>query len=44
MSEENVEIVRRFMDAMQRFFDAYWDKPCASSTRLGQPALAGGGG
>jgi ketosteroid isomerase-like protein len=27
MSEENVEVVRRFMDAMQRSFDAYWDNP-----------------
>jgi ketosteroid isomerase-like protein len=27
MSQENVEIVRRFWDAVQRFFDAYWEDP-----------------
>jgi len=27
MSQENVEIVRRFIDATQRFFEAYWDNP-----------------
>jgi ketosteroid isomerase-like protein len=27
MSEQNVEIVRRFMDAMRRFFEAYWENP-----------------
>jgi ketosteroid isomerase-like protein len=27
MSQENVEIVRSFMDAVQRFFNAYWEDP-----------------
>src|SRR2546426_244206 len=27
MSEENVEIVRGFIEAMQRFFEAYWENP-----------------
>jgi ketosteroid isomerase-like protein len=32
MSEENVEIVRRFFAAVGRFFDAYWDSPGRSLT------------
>jgi hypothetical protein len=27
MPEVNVEIVRRFMEAMQRSFEAYWENP-----------------
>jgi ketosteroid isomerase-like protein len=27
MSEENVEVVRRFIDAMQHSFEAYWKNP-----------------
>src|SRR3954452_2338662 len=27
MSEQNVEIVRRFIDATRRFFQAYWEDP-----------------
>ena len=27
MSQENVEIVSSFMDAVQRFFNAYWEDP-----------------
>jgi ketosteroid isomerase-like protein len=27
MSQEHVEIVRSFMDAVQRFFNAYWEDP-----------------
>jgi ketosteroid isomerase-like protein len=27
MSQENVEIVRHFIDATQRFFEAYWENP-----------------
>jgi ketosteroid isomerase-like protein len=27
MSQENVEIVRRFMEAIERAFDAYWKNP-----------------
>jgi hypothetical protein len=27
MSQENVELVRRFMDAVERGFDAYWKSP-----------------
>ena len=27
MSHENVEIVRQFIDATTRFFDAYWEDP-----------------
>ena len=27
MSQENVKVARRFMDAMRRFFEAYWENP-----------------
>ena len=27
VSQENVEIVRRFIDTMQRSFEAYWENP-----------------
>jgi ketosteroid isomerase-like protein len=27
MSQENVDVVRSFMDAVQRFFNAYWEDP-----------------
>jgi hypothetical protein len=27
MSQENVDVVRSFMDAVQRFFNAYWKDP-----------------
>jgi ketosteroid isomerase-like protein len=27
MSQENVEVVRQFIDATQRFFEAYWKNP-----------------
>ena len=37
MSQENVEIVRRFYEAGQRSFDAYWKNP-----RSGVAALAAG--
>ena len=34
MSQENVDRVRRFMDAIERFFDAYWKDPRSIATAL----------
>ena len=34
MSEENVEIVRRFMEAVDHFFEVYWNDPRSIATAL----------
>ena len=34
MSQENVELVRRFMDVIERAFDAYWDSPRSIAAAL----------
>ena len=34
MSEENVEIVRRFNEAGQRSIDAYWENPKSRAAAL----------
>jgi ketosteroid isomerase-like protein len=34
MSQENVEIVRRFMDVIERAFYAYWDSPRSIAAAL----------
>jgi ketosteroid isomerase-like protein len=39
MSQENVEIVRRFMDAIERGFDAYWKDPRPIATALKEGKL-----
>ena len=34
MSEENVEVVRRFIEAWQRSNDAYWENPRSGAAAL----------
>jgi ketosteroid isomerase-like protein len=34
MSQENVEVVRRFMNAIERAFDAYWKSPRSIAASL----------
>ena len=40
MSEENVEIVRRFYEAGQRSIDAYWENPRSGAAALEEGVLA----
>jgi ketosteroid isomerase-like protein len=39
MSQENVALVRRFMDAIERGFDAYWKDPRSIATALEEDDL-----
>jgi ketosteroid isomerase-like protein len=40
MSQENVEIVRRYFDAVKRGLDGYWDKPRSIATAMSADDLA----
>ena len=39
MSQENVEVVRRFVEAMQLFFESYWENPRSIASAVAADSL-----